>query len=324
MRLPLGKNENGPALPMHLSRHFIERPDGTRICWFDSGTPGPVLMIANGLGGPVAALRTYIRHFAQTHRVVTWDYRGLYASGLGPQASLDVPAHAADAHAVIAALGARVDTYVGWSMGVQVGLELYRHDPSALRRLVLMSGTAGRPFDTVFPAGPRLVTGLVDAAHRLRWAAPTAIRALRSAPRADLVLKRLGLMADTFAPELYREVLGDFQSLDFDVYFRLLAALGRHDAEAVLAAVSAPTLVISGTRDLITPPRLARRLAQGIAGAEYFALPAGSHYAAAEYPELVIARVERFIERNPLPRDAPSEQSGLPGPQPFASLTAAS
>jgi pimeloyl-ACP methyl ester carboxylesterase len=299
---------------MDLTPHFIERPDGTRLCWYASGTRGPVLMLANGLGGPVSALRTYIRHFAQTGRVVTWDYRGLYASRLGPGASLELAAHAADARAVIAALGAPVEAFVGWSMGVQVGLELYRQEPEALERLVLMSGTAGRPFDAVLPpAGPKILEGLVGAAHRLRWAAPAAIRVLRGTPGTHGLLKRLGFISEAFAPALYREVLADFQSLDFDVYFRLLAALGRHDAEGVLGTVAVPTLVISGTRDRVTPPHLARRLVQGIRGAEYFALEAASHYAAAEYPELVIERIERFIR-----------PSGLPGPVPFARVSAAS
>jgi len=283
---------------MELARHFIEQPDGTRVCWYDSGTPGPVMLLANGLGGPVVALHTYIRHFARTHRVVTWDYRGLYASQLGPGSSLDIPAHAADARAVIAALGEPVQTYVGWSMGVQVGLEIFRQDQAAIQRLVLMNGTAGRPFDGVLPiGGGAVVGGLVGAAKRLSWAAPTAVRALRSAPRADRLLKRLGLIAHAFDRELYREVLLDFQSLDFDVYFRLLTALGRHDGQAVLADVSVPTLVIAGARDLITPPRLGRRLAQGIRGAEFFALPRATHYAAAEYPDLVIDRIQDFIAR---------------------------
>src|SRR6187399_3757961 len=98
---------------MKLSPHFIERPDGTRLCWFDTRTAGPVLMLANGLGGPLVALRTYIQHFASTHRVVSWDYRGLYGSRLGPGASLDIAAHAADARAVVASLGTPVGTYVG-------------------------------------------------------------------------------------------------------------------------------------------------------------------------------------------------------------------
>jgi len=282
---------------MELSRHFIERPDGTHLCWFDSGRRGgPVVLLANGLGGPVSALRRYFHHFGATARVVSWDYRGLYASRLGPGASLDIGAHAADARAIIAALGQTVDTYVGWSMGVQVGLEIYRQDPLALGRLVLMNGTAGRPFDAVLPpAGPEVVRGLIDVAHRLRWLAPSFVRMLRETPRADVLLKRLGFIAEEFAPELYREVLEDFQTLDFDVYFRMLAALGRHDAEAVLATVGAPTLVIAGSRDRITPPHLARRLALGIRGAEYFALPRASHYAAAEYPEMVIARIARFM-----------------------------
>jgi pimeloyl-ACP methyl ester carboxylesterase len=282
---------------MQLSRHFIERPDGARICWYDTGTPGPVLMLANGLGGPIVALRTYIEHFAETHRVVTWDYRGLYGSTLAPSATVDIAAHAEDARAVLFALGAPAGTYVGWSMGVQVGLEIVRQDPAAIERLVLMNGTAGRPFEGVLPVGGATVArGLLGAAQRLSWAAPAAVRALRATPRADRVLKRLGLIAQAFDAKLYREVLTDFERLDFDVYFQLLDALGRHDGEAVLADVRVPTLVIAGARDLITPPRLGRRLAAGIRGAEFFALPRATHYAAAEYPDAVIDRIREFID----------------------------
>jgi pimeloyl-ACP methyl ester carboxylesterase len=60
-----------------------------------------------------------------------------------------------------------------------------------------------------------------------------------------------------------------------------------------------PTLVVAGARDLITPPRLGRRLAQGIPGAEFFALPGATHYAAAEYPDLVIDRIRDFIAKGP-------------------------
>lgn len=282
---------------MELSRHFIERPDGTQICWYVSGARGPVVLFANGLGGPVSALRPYIDHFAASRRVVTWDYRGLYASRLGPGAGLDMGTHAGDAAAIAEALGEPIDTYVGWSMGVQVGLELFRQAPESVKRLVLMNGTAGRPFDGVFPpAGPRVLGGLVQAARRLSFLAPSVVRTLRAAPRADVVLKRLGFIADEFSSELYREVLLDFESLDFDVYFRLLAALGDHDAAQVLPTVTIPTLVIAGAKDRITPPHLARRLARDIPGAETFTLSGASHYAAAEYPELVITRIAAFMQ----------------------------
>lgn len=299
---------------MQLSRHFAPRPDGSQICWYLAGSSGPVLMLANGLGGPVSALRPYLSHFAESWRVVTWDYRGLYGSRLGADACLDMSAHATDAAAVARALGQPIDTYVGWSMGVQVGLELYRQEPEIIRRFVLMNGTAGRPFDGILPRpGPQVLGGLVRGARHLRFLAPSLVRAMRDAPHADVVLKRLGFIADEFSAELYREVLADFESLDFDVYFRMLAALGHHDAGSVLPTVTIPTLVISGTKDRITPPHLGRRLAQGIQGAEYFLLPSGSHYAAAEYPELVIARISAFLEASTAPRHPGPLASGLPG-----------
>ncbi len=68
-----------------------------RVAYYDTGDELEALVFANGLGGPLLALRHQLRHFSGRYRVITWDYRGLYASRdeAAPQ-RVDVSAHADD------------------------------------------------------------------------------------------------------------------------------------------------------------------------------------------------------------------------------------
>ena len=88
--------------------------------------------------------------------------------------------------------------------------------------------------------------------------------------------------------------MGSFAGLDMDLYMEVLQRLGEHDARPMLGQVDRPVLVIAGDRDVLTPRAAMERMAEAIPGAEFTVVPGGTHYAAAEYPELVNLRIERF------------------------------
>jgi pimeloyl-ACP methyl ester carboxylesterase len=108
----------------------------------------------------------------------------------------------------------------------------------------------------------------------------------------------LGLIAAGFEREHFQEMMNEFRSIDFETYFDLLFHLGAHDAEHMLSSIFLPTLVVGGTRDVITPPWFSRRIAHSIPGADLFMITGGTHYSAAEYPNLIAERIERFLQRH--------------------------
>ena len=57
--------------------------DGTEITYQDTGS-GPVIILANGLGGAYESWRHFIAYFRDRYRILSWDYRGLYRSGRPP------------------------------------------------------------------------------------------------------------------------------------------------------------------------------------------------------------------------------------------------
>lgn len=290
-----------PPLPIDTRR--VESFDGTEIAYRTTRGPfqgAPVVVLANGLGGPYLAWRAQIEHLSDRYRFLTWDYRGLYASRRPSPDELRAYAierHVRDLEAILAAEGIAQASLVGWSMGVQIVLEAFRQLRGVARNLILLCGTYGRPLDTLTPLpGAKVVLpSLVEVARRAHALATQMTRRATAQPEAVGWLKRMGLIGPTLDDEVFAELVHAFGELDMEAYFRNLQAAGEHDAEDVLERIDVPALVISGDRDAFMPPELAQRMARRIPGAELLVVRGGTHYAAVEFPELVSLRIERFF-----------------------------
>jgi pimeloyl-ACP methyl ester carboxylesterase len=259
---------------------------------------GPAVLLANGLGGSWRAWTHQIAYLSGRYRFISWDYRGLYRSGPPADAdALRVEDHVRDAEVIMEAEGVERAAIFGWSMGVQVALELFRVAPERVAALVLLNGVAGRPYESV--ADLRALQHVLPRGIRgLRMVAPLVEAVTRKVvewPEVATWLKRVGLASAALDEELFHELSGSFRDLDMDVYMHTLELLGEHDAFDVLPDIDVPTLVIAGDRDLMTPRRVAERMVRLIPAAELMLVPGGTHYVAVEYPELVNLRVEKFF-----------------------------
>jgi len=242
-----------------------EAPDGAVLCWRAEGT-GPALLCSNGIGISTFFWRRLAQHFAPTHTVVTWDYRG---HGRTP-----VPEHpegvtvaqcARDLWTVAERIGAGEAVLLGHSMGAQVSLEAYRLRPGGVRALVPVLGAAGGVFSSLLrgTALTPLFTFLLEVAARNASLAEKGLRAALQLPFVWEAFRALDLLS--------------------------------HDASALLAEVRVPTLVIAGERDLFTPVARSRELAERIPGAELLVVRGGTHAALVEQPELISLAVEKFL-----------------------------
>ena len=289
-----------------VQRRTLVVPDGTALAWYDSGGSGPPVVLANGLGGPFAAWRHQIDYLADRHRIVGWDYRGLFGSGRPPgdAPDLGIPVHVADLLCVLDAAGIEKAALVGWSMGVQVLLELYGRRPERVSHLLLVNGTYGRPFDTVaLPAAGRIPLGgiiprLLRELRRFQGIGSKVLGRATRSPELVLWLKRLGLVGATLDEELFREIASEFGRIDLDLYLRMLEALGDHDAADVLDRIEVPTLVVSGERDPLTPHALAQQMAHRVPRGEILVVRGATHYVPLEYPELLNLRIEKFLREH--------------------------
>ena len=272
--------------------------DGTDLAAYTVGSVGPWLCLSNGLGGSLEAWRHLVNHFEPDYRILSWDYRGLYKSGK-PASPTDVgvEVQARDLLAVLDAAGVERAVHVGWSMGVQVLLELYRIAPERVEALVLIGGAAGKPLSTVFGGKPvaQLARPIIDKLHQLepfyRPFPPKVAAARFLIP----MLRLTGLFSPTVDTEVLKDLMGDYLGLDFDCYLATLKALSEHDASDVLANVTHPTLLVVGDKDLFTPPTVSEEMQKRIAQSELLVVRGGTHYAPIEFPELINLRIAKFL-----------------------------
>jgi pimeloyl-ACP methyl ester carboxylesterase len=286
-------------VPGIQQRQIVAR-DGTRIGYQVRGE-GPCIVLANGLGGTYLAFR-YLYDALGAYKTICWDYRGLYTSGAASDPLANTVAHQVDDLAEILAAENVTDFVIaGWSMGVQVAFETYRKVPERVRGIYAINGTYGRAFRTVM--GSRLVGRIIPMLLRLVKAqAALAGRATKAVAGRDALIaamKRVGLVSQTIDVAIFREVAAGFQTIDWAIYSDLLTRLDEHDAEEVLERIAVPTTIVTGDRDLMTPPSTAEKMHRRIRGSRMVVIEGGTHYTPVEYPAVLVDELARLLERVP-------------------------
>jgi pimeloyl-ACP methyl ester carboxylesterase len=186
-------------------------------------------------------------------------------------------------------------------MGVQVNFELYRRRPDRIDGLVAINGTYGRPFQTAL------------SSRYIRHVVPILLRAVRA--QANLVgaatrvvvgwdgliamMQRFGMVSSTLDVDAFRDVAVGFKTIDWRIYTDTMARLGEHDASDVLLMVRAPMLVITGDKDVLTPPFTAERMHRSVPGSRLVVIRGGTHYTPVEYPGVIREELTSFLARVP-------------------------
>lgn len=256
----------------------ITTPDGATLALTLAGPADGALVVlshcwtgSRAIWGPVAE-----RLVASGHRVVLYDQRGHGDSTDGEEPH-SIPMLGDDLRAVLAEVDAQDAVLVGHSMGgmsVQSYLTEHPVDFKERVRGIVLVATASKVLGRAIPAAlaTRLMgEGALEWSRRGRVGYVMARRALgRGARRADVELTLDG----------YARTTGLARA-------GFLTAMSGMDLQAGLAAIDVPTTVFVGTRDRLTPPRLAQALADSIPGARLEVLPGAGHMLPLEAPDQI-------------------------------------
>jgi pimeloyl-ACP methyl ester carboxylesterase len=302
------RSEEAPVRPATWQETLEERrivaPDGTGIAYEVLGSGDKVLVLANGLGGRLYAWTPAIEELWPDHRIITWDYRGLFSSDSpSSKRKLSVAHHVEDIIAILDAEKVDRAVFAGWSMGVQVSLDVAASFPERVAGLVLLNGTHGHVLSTGFqplisvPFLPKRLHAALDWLQDHEEVAQHFARISRLTQVPMWMVMRLtaGTRASTITPLLGRyfdDVLGP----SFTNYLRLFQELDAHSAYHLLRHIQAPALIIAGMLDVLTPPYQSAEMARRMPDAEYIRLWRSSHFSMLERPEVVLPAIRKFLE----------------------------
>jgi pyruvate dehydrogenase E2 component (dihydrolipoamide acetyltransferase) len=240
------------------------------------GQGDPVLLLP-GFGTDVSAFALLTPGLVERFAVIAVNPRGVGASqGTGA----DIPTLAADAAAVLEAAARGTPAHVvGASLGAAVAIELALAQPGRVRSLTLLT-----PFAR---ATPRLLAAL-DAWQRLAAEASPATLARALAP----LLFSDALLADAARRErTLRGLAASVARVPAATLACTAAGLAAWSGtrEQNLARIAAPTLVLAGGADLLTPDAAA--VARAIPGARCVVVPGAGHALASDAPGAVTEAV---------------------------------
>jgi pimeloyl-ACP methyl ester carboxylesterase len=196
---------------------------------------------------------------------------------------------------VTAAAGAGAAALIGHSMGALIALEAAARQPERVNRLVLVGSAASMPVHPELLAAARANEhAAIDMVNLWGYGHAAGLGG-SAAPGVWMVGAGERLLEQAAAGVLYND---------------LAACAAYADGLASAARVRTPTLLISGSKDQMTPLRNARTLAAAITGAELVALEEAGHMLLAERPDELLAALQRHLRVDPGRGQAPAASAG--------------
>jgi len=245
----------------------------------------PPLVLLNGIGGSCRGWKALqVPELSKTRQVLIFDHRGVGESE-DPGGSFSTQDLALDAAALLATLEIERADVLGVFMGGMAAQELALRSPDRVRRLCLV-GCYAKP----------------DAKRRMLledWAAVASA----GVGMESMLRKRLlwTLCEETLEQTDLIETMLDFflkedMPVPRDLFVRQCEACLRHDTAGRLENITAPTLVLCGRQDQLTPPKFHRELADAIPGSRLVVIDFGAHLVMAESAVRFNQVVAQFLD----------------------------
>jgi pimeloyl-ACP methyl ester carboxylesterase len=170
----------------------------------------------------------------------------------------------------------------GLSMGGYVALEVMRQAAERVTALALLDTSARPDTDEARQNRAKMIalaeSDRLDEIHALLWP-----RLVAPSHQNDAALENV--------------VLGMMHATGRDAYVRQQRAImARPDSRPQLPAIEIPTLVLVGEEDAITPPELAREMAEMIEWASLVVIPGAGHLSSLEQAERVSDALRAWID----------------------------
>ena len=252
--------------------------NGIKINYKVEGSGEPLVMIM-GFSSPRSGWASQIPFFKKHFKVVTFDNRGVGKSDK-PEGPYSIRMLADDTVKLMDFLEIKKARILGASMGGMIAQELAINYPERVSKLVLACTFAGKNDaggDTAEQAELLKLSPRKMAARMARLAV--------NKPVNRFIIGNLAMIMSIFSGKSVNIGIGG-----------QAAACNSHNTLDRLASISAPTLVIVGTKDRIIEPTSSDVIAKKIPGATLIKVEGGSHIFFMENKAIFNQKVFDFLK----------------------------
>ncbi|MAG30608.1 MAG: hypothetical protein CL908_06920 [Deltaproteobacteria bacterium] len=245
----------------------------------------PPLLLVMGMGGRCAGwLPFQVPSFSQHRPVLIYDHRGVGQSE-DPGEPFTTADLGRDLLGLLDALEFRRIDAAGYFLGGMAIQEAALASPEHFRRLVLIGSWAHADVKR------QMLMSEWASLARANTPAPAMIRHRLIWSLSDEAIAQ----TDLIDPAI--EHLDDGQTpLTGEAFARQCDAAALHDTRGRLSRLEHPALALCGRRDLLTPSKFSREIAEAMPGARDVALSYSGHAVMAERPERFNEVVLHFLD----------------------------
>jgi pimeloyl-ACP methyl ester carboxylesterase len=264
----------------------IAQTDNLNIYYERIGQGQPLVMI-RGVGSNVDHWYEQVPVLSKKYQLLVFDNRGIARSS-DPAGSFSTKDMAADTAALMEAVGIKKARVLGYSMGGMIAQELALAYSDKISGLILVATDCGAGLRIeAQPEYARLFTEMIRlGTNEAKTAAAGCLFAKQTFESRPDIIQRYAEVSLRFpAPQKTLE--------------RQWAAIDQHDACSRLQNITAPTLVITGSEDVLIPPENSRVMAERIPDAQLCSIDGGGHLFVVEQPQQFNEAVIDFLDGLP-------------------------
>jgi pimeloyl-ACP methyl ester carboxylesterase len=235
------------------------------------GDEGTALLLIAGYGASLIGwYKPLVDSLATRHRVILFDNRGVGHSGK-PREPYTMAQFADDAAALLDAVGIDSAHVLSASMGGMIAQHFALRHPNRVRGLVLCC---------TVPSGPQNPAAIAPADDVL---------ATLTAPRTDdraqdfrnmwpiLYSQRFIEQNGDLLEEMLEQKLAYPEPPQYALECQMHAIIATHDVVDRLGEIAQPTLVMTGTADILVPPENSRLIAEKLPNTRLIEYPGAGH-----------------------------------------------
>ena len=252
--------------------------NGTQLHHDLAGANGSLVVLTHGLGQNLEFFTPHLEALAAHHRVLRWDLRGAGRSAK-PPGPYDPGLFARDLAALLDALGEPAAHVVGHSGGGVVAQRFALDFPDRTRGLVLASTSS-----EVGVKATAAWNRLADTVERSGFG-----------PERDPDPRGFGPAFAAAHPEVVRELARRTRANDPAAYAATARAFGSYNWTGELPNLRAPTLILQGLADQMTPPGGSVILSRRLPRCRLVMVPDAGHNLPIEMPALFSSAILAFL-----------------------------
>ena len=248
------------------------------------GSQGMPLVLLHGIGSHARSFEPLMIALPESVRMIAWNAPGYGASQPLPMATPHPRDYADALLRLLDGLGLDRIVLVGHSLGCLFAASFAAHHAPRVSALMLMSPALGYHV----PSGGVLPPAVQARIDDLAALGPASFAAKRA---ARLVFE------PARKPAVIAGVQQAMAALNLAGYAQAVHALGAGNLLADAASIAAPTLVATGTEDVVTPPDNARATYAALSNRiGYHEIPDAGHALAQENPLAMANLVLQLID----------------------------